>query len=70
MVGLTVLGAGDVGQDTEGLGLQVSCATGPVRQLGLLLLILDHGLVDGGRTVYERVFDWERAAITKTVTSS
>lgn len=62
---LTVLCAGDVGQDPEALGLQVGSTAGPFRHV-LRLSWPDHCLVDWRRTVHHRVLDWESTTVGGT----
>lgn len=59
---LTVLGAGDVGQDPEALGLQVGSTAGPFRHV-LRFSWPDHCLVDWRRTVHHRVLDWKSSTV-------
>lgn len=62
---LTVLGAGDVGQDPEALGLQVGSTAGPFRHI-LRFSWPDHRLVDWRRTVHHRVLDWKSTTVGGT----
>lgn len=54
---LTILRPCDMSKDSEGLGLQVGGATGPLRHLRILIVRFDHGLVDWRSTVHKRVFN-------------
>lgn len=62
---LTVLGAGDMSQDPEALGLQVGSTAGPLRHV-LRFSWPDHRLVDWRRTVHHRVLDWESPTVGGT----
>lgn len=62
---LTVLGAGDVGQDPEALGLQVGSTARPFRHV-LRFSWPDHRLVDWRRTVHHWVLDWKSTTVRGT----
>lgn len=62
---LTVLGAGDVGQHPEALGLQVGSTARPFRHV-LRFSWPDHCLVDWRRTVHHWVLDWKSTTVRGT----
>ncbi len=62
---LTVFSSSKVGEDTEGLGLQLGGSFGPISRPQIIDFTGDDGLIHWGSTVYNTVFNWQITATTE-----
>lgn len=62
---LTVFSSSNVGEEAEGLGLQLGGSFSPFRWPQVIVFIGNDGLIHWGSTVYNMVFNWQITATTE-----